>query len=588
MKKSTKILGALFFLACGFVLLVFGTIFLVIFTASPTIPDGSYLVLDVSGQLGEQPTLEDPLAEMLGGDVALSVIEIDSALRKAAVDDRIAGVFVRVGPLACGMGKVQEIRDAIARYRETSGKPVMAWMDVGGTKEYYLAAACSEVYMAPQGMLLFTGLRFAMTFYKGTLDKLGVEAEFARVGEYKSAVETFTQEEMSESSREMMNSLADSLFAQIVDDVAADRGMTSDQMRAVVDDPPVTAEDAVEAGLVDELLYRDELEARFKPAEEEEWSLVSLGAYSQVSPSSLGLGGGPEIAVIYCEGAIMPGESSPPYYGGDRTMGSSTITRVLEDAREDENIEAVILRVDSPGGSGLASDLIWREVVLTREVKPVVVSMSDYAASGGYYIAMAADAVVAQPGTLTGSIGVYSGKFNLAGLYEKVGLSVETVERGAYAGLLSSSRSFTDEERQKLEEMVLGFYDTFITKAAEGRETDPASIDRVARGRVWSGQQALEVGLVDQLGGFREALDVAKELAGIDPDDEVSLVLLPAQRTLLEEILDTPSSSVLPIDDRLRAVLPEVDASMSHLLSVAPLLGSGTPVAMMPFQLVVY
>ncbi len=588
MKKSTKILIGLFILACGFVLVVFGAIFLLVFTASPTIPDDSYLVLNIEGEIGEQPTLDDPLAEVLGGDSALSVIEVDSALRKAAVDDRIAGVFVRVGPLATGMGKVQELRDAIGRYRETSGKPIMAWMEVGGTKEYYLASACSEVYMAPEGMLLFTGLRFAMTFYKGTLDKLGVEAEFARVGEYKSAVETYTREEMSESAAEMMNALADSLFEQIVADVAGSRGMTAEQMRAIVDDPPVTAADAVEAGLVDELLYRDELEQRFKPADEEEWSLVHLGTYGSVSPASLGLGEGPEIAVIYCEGAIMPGESSPPYYGGGGTMGSSTITRVLEDAREDERIEAVVMRINSPGGSGLASDLIWREVVLTSEVKPVVVSMSDYAASGGYYIAMAADSVVAQPGTLTGSIGVYSGKFNLGGLYEKVGLSVQTVERGAYAGLLSSSRSFTDAEREKLEDMVLGFYDTFITKAAEGRDTDPAAIDRVARGRVWSGEQALEVGLVDQLGGFREALDVAKELAGIDPDDEVSLVLLPAQRTMLEEILDTPSSSVLPVDDRLRAVLPEVDASMSHLLTVAPLLGSGLPLAMMEYQLVVY
>ena len=588
MKRSTKILLGLFFLACGFVFVVFGAIFLLVFTAAPTIPDDSYLVLHVEGMLGEQPTLDDPLADVLGGDSALSVIEIDSALRKAAVDDRIAGVFVRVGPLATGMGKVQEIRDAIARYRETSGKPIMAWMEVGGTKEYYLASACSEVYMAPQGMLLFTGLRFAMTFYKGTLDKIGVEAEFARVGEYKSAVEAYTREEMSDSAAEMMNALADSLFEQIVSDVAGSRGMTVEQMRAIVDDPPVTAADAVEAGLVDEVLYRDELEQRFKPADEEEWSLITLGTYSRISPASLGLGEGPKIAVIYCEGAIMPGESSPPYYGGDRTMGSSTISRVLEDVREDDSIEAVVMRVDSPGGSGLASDVIWREVVLTSEVKPVVVSMSDYAASGGYYIAMAADAVVAQPGTLTGSIGVYSGKFNLAGLYEKVGLSIETVERGEYAGLLSSSRSFTDAEREKLEEMVLGFYDTFITKAAEGRDTDPASIDRVARGRVWSGEQALEVGLVDQLGGFREALDVTKELAGIDPDDEVSLVLLPAQRTLLEEILDTPSTRALPVDDRLRAVLPELDASLSHLLTVAPLLGSGTPLAMMPYQLVVY
>ncbi len=588
MKRRTTFLllvGALVF----FTLVVAALgVFVLLASSGPAIPDESWLVIRLDGDVSEQPMPEDPFAALLGAEAGLSIIEVDSALRKAAVDDRIAGVIVQVGPLATGLGKVQELRAAIHRYRDTTDKPIIGRMEAGGTKEVYLISACSEVYMPPEGMMLLTGLRFAVTFYKGTLDKLGVEAEFARVGQYKSAVEPFMREEMSEAFREVLESMADDLYGQIVGGIAADRGLTDEQVRAIFDDPPMTAKAAVEAGLVDELLYRDEMEARFKPADAEDWALIGLGDYARVRPQSLGLGKGPEVAVIYCEGTIMPGDSSPPYYGGERTMGSATITRVLRDAREDESIEAVVMRIDSPGGSGLASDLIWREVVLTREVKPVVVSMGDYAASGGYYIAMAANSIVAEPGTITGSIGVYSGKFSLAGLYEKVGLSVQTVERGDYAGLLASSRTFTPEERAKLEEMVADFYNTFITKAAEGRGVETEEIDRVARGRVWTGTQALEVGLVDQVGGFRDALAVAKELAGIDPDDEVSLVVLPVPRTLLEEMLDAPGGSVtIEVDGPLRELLPAAGDALDQLLAAAPLLGSGEPVAMLPYAIAV-
>jgi protease-4 len=475
----------------------------------------------------------------------------------------------------------------VARYREATDKPIVAYLETAGNKEYYLASACSEVYMAPEGMMFFIGLRFGVTFFKGALEKLGVDAQFARIGQYKSAVEPFTREEMSDSFREMLESLADDLFDDMLTDIAADREMPLDSLRAIVDDPPLTAGHALEVGLVDELVYRDELEAQFKQADEEEWSLVSMDTYAQVPPASLGLGDGPEIAVIYCEGAIMSGESAPPYYGGDQTMGSATITRVLRQARKDEDIEAVVMRVDSPGGSGLASDLIWREVELTSAEKPVVVSMSDYAASGGYYISMGADAIIAQPGTLTGSIGVYTGKFSLGGLFDKVGLSVETVERGEYAGLMSPSEPFSEAEQGKIEGMIESFYDTFIEKAAEGRQRDPSEVDRIARGRVWTGRQALGVGLVDELGGFRTALDRAKELAGIDAEKEVTLVILPEQRTMLQEVLDpddSPSSALRPPTELL---LPGFGEVLGPLMARLSVLDAGGPVAMLPYLLTV-
>lgn len=583
MKRSTKVLLALFVMFVFFSGISAAFFWFFLYDPEPTIPDGSYLVLRPGGILSEAPSLGDPLADALGRTSTRGVIEYDSALRKAAVDDRIAGVIMRIAPMGCSLGKTQELRDAVTRFREKSDKPIVAFMETAGNKEYYLASACSEIYMPPEGMLFFIGLRFGVTFFKGTLEKLGVEAQFARVGQYKSAVEPFTREEMSDSFREMLDSLADDLFDTMVEDIAADRGMTPERIRAIVDDPPMTARSAVEAGLVDELVYRDELEDRLKQADEEEWSLVDMDTYAQVPPSSLGLGDGPEIAVIYCEGTIMPGESEPPYYGGDQTMGSTTITSVLREARKDEDIEAVVMRVDSPGGSGLASDLIWREVQLTSAEKPVVISMSDYAASGGYYISMGADAIVAQPGTLTGSIGVYSGKFSVGGLYEKVGLSVETVERGAFAGLMSPSEPFSDAEQAKLEGMIDEFYNSFLEKAAEGREVQPEEVDRVAQGRVWTGKQALQVGLVDELGGFRTALATAKELAGIDADQEVSLVILPERRTILQELLDpddTPSSRLASPAD---ALLPPLDRPIRELLARVPVLQLGGPVAMLPY-----
>ena len=587
MKRSTKIIGALLvlFLFTSAMGSLFFYVFL--FDPEPTIPQGSYLVLEPGGLLSEAPSLGDPLADALGQISTRGIIEFDSAMRKAAIDDRIAGVIMRIEPMGCSLGKVQELRGAVARYREATDKPIVAYLETAGNKEYYLASACSEVYMAPEGMMFFIGLRFGVTFFKGALEKLGVDAQFARIGQYKSAVEPFTREEMSDSFREMLESLADDLFDDMLTDIAADREMPLDSLRAIVDDPPLTAGHALEVGLVDELVYRDELEAQFKQADEEEWSLVSMDTYAQVPPASLGLGDGPEIAVIYCEGAIMSGESAPPYYGGDQTMGSATITRVLRQARKDEDIEAVVMRVDSPGGSGLASDLIWREVELTSAEKPVVVSMSDYAASGGYYISMGADAIIAQPGTLTGSIGVYTGKFSLGGLFDKVGLSVETVERGEYAGLMSPSEPFSEAEQGKIEGMIESFYDTFIEKAAEGRQRDPSEVDRIARGRVWTGRQALGVGLVDELGGFRTALDRAKELAGIDAEKEVTLVILPEQRTMLQELLDpddSPSSALRPPTELL---LPGFGEVLGPLMARLSVLDAGGPVAMLPYLLTV-
>jgi len=614
--------------------------------------DGSVLVLDIAGSLPQQPVPESPLAGLQAQP--LSMLEIDSALTKAAVDDNIARLLVRPGPLAAGPAKLQELRGMLLRYKETAGKPVTCWMEAGGNAEYQLATACDEIFLAPEGLLFVNGFNLSVTFYKGTLDKLGVEADFARAGKYKSAVEPMTSEEMSPAYREMLNEMADSLFDEFVANIAEGRGLDEATVRALIDDPPLTASAAVRAGLADGLMYRDQLlrhlageevelteattptlagllwddpeeedlllrgetaadplvdgaeapapepPAELAPADDDdsgavelaastdepEVELIGLGEYGQVKPSSLGLSGDDEVAIVFCEGQITSGKSQP-----GRSMGSDTIAAAVRAARKDDDIKAIVLRIDSPGGSGLASDIIWREVELAKRTKPVVVSMSTYAASGGYYIAMGADAIVAEPGTLTGSIGVFGGKYNLSGLFDKVGLNVETVKRGEYADLFAASKPLGDAGRSKLQEYIDGFYEVFIEKVAQGRGTTPMAIHEIAQGRVWTGEQGLKVGLVDELGGFRTALALAKEKAGID--GHAKLRLFPRQPTFLEQLLDQgvgPALTLRPLMDRT-ALLggdPGLGSALStadHLLSALPLMSSGQVVAMSPYRI---
>ncbi len=612
------------------------------------VEDGSVLVIGLGGEFPEQPDPEAPLPGL--GASRLSMIEVDSAFRRAAVDDRIARVLIKVQPMATGYAKVQELRDILTRFSADSGKPTTCWMEQASNKEYYLATACDEIYMPPAGFFLVNGLHLGVTFYKGTLDKLGIEAEFTRAGKYKSAIEPMTSTEMSEPFREMLNAMADSLFDRLVEAIAVARKIDEADVRAMIDDPPLTAGAAWKAGLIDGLYYRDQLMAHLTgetvassdpsslpkrtgvppvpgaddddsaaavadagdddsagandddsgddddtagaadadaTADEEPAAkkpkLIKLGDYD-TTPKSLGLGGGPEVAVIYCEGSITGGTSNP-----GRSMGSTTIAGAIRKARNDEATKAIILRVDSPGGSGLASDLIHREIELaqTENGLPVVVSMSDYAASGGYYIAMGADAIVAQPSTLTGSIGVFAGKYNLESLYEKIGLKTESIDRGEMADIFAADQSLGEEGRAKLSEFVDEFYDTFIAKVGAGRSMTPDEVHALAQGRVWTGEQAKEVGLVDELGSFRTALRLAKEKADIE--GEVTLTLYPRQPTFLEQLLGQDTSDArMDFAGMVEAVLrrtPVGSEGASALLDAAPFFASGVPVLIAPYHL---
>ncbi len=377
----------------------------------------------------------------------------------------------------------------------------------------------------------------------------------------------------------MAQSLNADLYEQLIRGLADGRHKSETEIRALVDHGPFLPEDAIRAGLVDDVAYEDELDDKVKLASGTA-RFLDEADYRRVSPASLGLNRGPRIAVIYATGMIASGQSSYDSPSG-QVLGSDTMAEYLRKARADSSIKAIVLRIDSPGGSAIASDVIWREVMLTRGVKPVIASMADVAASGGYYIAMPAHVIVAQPATLTGSIGVVMLKFVIDGTLKKLGMNVEGVTNGKYAGLYSPVRAFTPEERAKVQEQMQATYDTFVEKAADGRNTTPERIDKVGQGRVWTGRQAKEIGLVDELGGLERALAVAKQRARLPPDSEVEVVVYPGRKSIYEIVRNPFGSS--ESSTALGAMLGFRDPKGLQLLT-APLrlFRRGEPLAIMP------
>jgi protease-4 len=526
----------------------------------------SYLALDVEGGLPEEPP--SGLSGLLGS-APPSVRGLVEAVDRGAADPRVKGLVLRVGSVDAGWARVQEVRDALLRFR-LSGKPSWAHLEFAGNLEYYLATGCARIAASPTAMLDVTGLSAEVSFYRGTLDKLGIEAQFEGVGKYKNAPNQFTEKAFTEPHREQMEALVASLFDVYIAGVAEGRGLEAPVVRAIVDQGPFRADEAKAAGLVDELLYRDQVEERV-PGQR-----LDPARYVKAS-RGFGFDGRPKIALVYAVGDIVPGESQGSPFGGG-LAGSDTIVRGLRQAREDASIRAIVLRVDSPGGSGTASDAIWREVSLARRAKPVVASMGDYAASGGYYVAMGADEIAAQPGTITGSIGVFSGKFSLRGLYGKLGVSQETVRRGQHAALFSSWEPWTPEEREKVRELNAAFYETFVGKAAQGRKKTAQQIEAVAQGRVWTGREAQAAGLVDRLGGLDAAVRAARARARIPTGQEVQIVVLPQRKGLLETLLERQEEDVL-----VRALGP----GAASFLRWATALGDRGPIARVPFDLAV-
>jgi protease-4 len=545
---------------------------------APAVPDQATLFLRIRGDLSETdpPTVIGPFLPTAQPTVR-SVVD---TLRRARTDDRIAALLVMPTGTPALWAKTQEVRDAILEFK-TSGKPTVAWLEQGGDQEYYLATACDRVYLQPSSRLDLTGLASYDIFLRGTLDRFGVTADLLRVGDYKTAVNTWTEKGYTPAHREMAESLTRDTLEQLVRGIAQGRGKTLDEVRALVDDGPFLPEDALKAGLVDDLLYEDQLDDEGLLSLEAEHS-IEADVYKGVGLPGLRLERGPRIAVVYAVGTISSGRSGESAWGP--VLGSETLIQAIRTVRADDGVKAMVLRIDSPGGSGVASDAVWRELMLTRSQKPLVVSMSDLAASGGYYIALPGHALVAQPGTLTGSIGVYGGKFVVSGAFEKLGGRVEGVEAGRHAGMQSAARPYTDAERRKVEAQLSAFYDQFVEKVAQARHATPERIDALAQGRVWTGAQARALGLVDELGGLARAIELARERARIPPAVDVEIVTYPAKRRLVELVAAPWWERVVPGAPAFAALLrpPEREAA-ARAAQPVQLFRPGEPLALMPY-----
>jgi protease-4 len=541
----------------------------------PQVAGNSTLVLKVGGDLQEMEPVGVIGQFFEAPPTVRSVVE---SLRKAKVDKRVASVIIRPAGAAALWGKIQEVRDAIIDFRR-SGKPIIGYLEYGGEQEFYLVSACDKVFLMPTSSLDLTGMANYELFLRGTLDKIGAYPDTMHIGEYKTASNTFTEHTMTPAHREMAESLNSDLYEQLIRGIANGRHKSEKDVRALVDHGPFLPEDAVRAGLVDDVAYEDEIDDKVQLSKGKV-NYLSESDYRHVSAGTLGLNRGPRIAVIYASGVIASGENNYDSPSG-QVVGADTMADSLRKARADSSIRAIVLRIDSPGGSAIASDVIWREVMLTRNVKPLVASMSDVAASGGYYIAMPAHAIVAEPATLTGSIGVVMLKFVIDGTLKKLGMNMEGVTKGRYADLYSPVRAFTPEERAKVQEQMQATYDTFVEKAAAGRNTTPERIDAIAQGRVWTGAQGKQVGLVDELGGLERALALAKQRAKISPDAEVEIVVYPGRKSFYDLVRSPFGAS-----DRMSALAllfgirdPRALQSLTAPLHV---FRRGEPLAIMP------
>ena len=545
--------------------------------------EGSVLRWEANGAYAEAPP-ESFLDQLQLGE-GPTFSELVFGLRRAAEDPGIETLLLDLRGLQVNWAQLEELHEAVAEFRAT-GKTLWAYIESGGGADYAVACAADRVALAPEGNLMVLGVATELAFLRDTLGKVGLAADFVHVGKYKSAPEQLTRSEPSAANREMVEALVEGRYELLVDLMARGRGVSPQRVREWIDVGMYDGETALAAGLVDTLLDAEDLVASLTPGAEP----ASLASYAG---RSRGGGARHEIAFVVAAGTIYPGESRRDNFQGP-IMGSDTVVEQLQSAREDEDIEAVLLRVDSPGGSALASDLIWREVARVREVKPVVVSMAGYAASGGYYISCGADSIFAGTGTLTGSIGVFAGKMNWSGLYEKIELNREFITRGENALLWHDAGDFTPAQRALLQDQLDRFYERFLSKVAAGRGMTRDAVHQVAQGRVWTGEQALAVGLVDGIGGIDRALVALRSLVGAAPDEKLLVrtyrkPLSWLERTMLDALRSRAELGVLLAPSHPAASLPAPLAELTlalarvGLLDVAPLL-DGRPLALLPWR----
>ena len=592
MSKTAKVL----IIGGGSLLAVFliAIILIAVFAESlgrPSVPENSVLVLSISGELPDY-VAEEPLARAFGISQPQSFTSLLTQIRKAKVDSRIGAVLLDINFPGIGWGKADELRDAIKDLK-SSGKPVYAYMEIGTNKEYYIATAADKIYLPPSGDIYINGLAAEAMFYKGSLDKLGVEMDVIQIGpKYKSAPDQYTKTAMGDGQREVVNAILDEYFGRFTTGIAESRKKDVNDVKALVDGAPYNAKQAKELGLIDDAFYREqvdnELKAKLGYKENDKLRTVSGSRYREIPSDSLGLNRGEKVAVIYASGAITGGRSSSGPLNGE-TVGSDTIVAAVNDAAKDASIKAIVLRVDSGGGSALASDLMWFALENAKAKKPVVVSMGDVAASGGYYIACNANKIVAQPSTVTGSIGIFVFKPNIKGFYDWIGVSNEYTMRGKNAGIFRATEKWTPEERARMESQIGSvYYDSFIPKVATGRNKTNEEANALGQGRVWTGTQAKANGLIDEFGGLERAIEIARELANLPADKDVRRVIFPEPRPFLETFFAGETSVQSRDDQAQAAILEALPAEVRRTFRYASLfdrMQKGEAVLMMPFEL---
>lgn len=541
--------------------------------------ENSVLHLNLDAQVTEMQQ-ENPLAGLPipGGDVRkIGLLQLKQAIAHAKDDDKIRGIYLEVSQPMAGFSSIEEIRESLIDFRE-SGKWVVAYNETMSEGGYYLSSAADKVYLNPQGEMEFNGLTVSIGFYKKLFDKLEIHPQIFRVGEFKSAVEPFLMEKMSAENRLQLTALANGIYDHMLARIAESRNIPKQRLEEISDNMLVTnAPASVELGLVDSLIYKDQfaqlLKGRLGIEEDDEIKFVKYNRYRK--SFSTYKSSENEIAVIVADGTIMPGDGNQ----NDQVIGADTFVEEIRKARRDDDIKAIVLRVNSPGGEFVSSDMMWREIQLAREAKPVIASMSDYAASGGYYLSMGCDTIVAQPHTITGSIGIFGIMFDLSDfLGDKLGITFDEVRTGQFGDTYTVTRPLTETEKSFIQKNLNDYYNTFTSKAAEGRNVAHEQIQQVASGRVWTGQQALERKLVDVLGGFNDAVKIAAEKAGVA--DDYKLKFYPAPKNFFEELMMNLEENAEA--KAIRAELGEMYTWYQHINRLKQYQG---PQARMPFEM---
>ncbi len=521
----------------------------------PTVKENSVLQIKLSKAITDRAS-DNPLENFdymcLESKSSMGLIDILEAIDKAKNDDKIKGIFLDLSGIQSGWATVQEIRSALLNFKD-SEKFIMAYADAYDQKMYYLASVADHVYMHPEGEFMLIGLGAEIMYYKDALAKLGIEPEVIRHGKFKAAVEPFLTNEMSEANREQTSLFLGTIWKNVLTDISASRKIDVQDLNMMADSLLVSlGESTIEYKLMDSLKYRDEIiaELKIKTEQEEtkELNKISLSDYIKIPKDDKGENKGlakDKIAIIYATGEIVMGKST------SETVGSESVAEALRTAREDKKVKAVVFRINSPGGSALASDIIWREMILLKGTKPLIVSMGDYAASGGYYIACPADTILANSNTITGSIGVFGLLFNGEKLLnEKMGINVETVRTNSFSDIGTMMRKMTPKERNTIQGMVEKIYGTFIDHVAKGRNIPLAEVDSIGQGRVWSGTNAMKINLVDLHGGLQDAIRIAAEKSNVE---HYRLISLPKQKDPMTMILENLSIKIK--DDVLKEQL---------------------------------